>query len=82
MQALKSRREQLDPFGLAESIEHQLEHIWELANRRQSPKVRAAKNATEKASPGEQEALQALSDMLAMPVYVKERKKTIMRLKG
>ncbi len=35
--ALDQLRARCDPFGLAEQIEHQLDHIWDLANPKQSP---------------------------------------------
>ena len=76
VQALKRRRENSDPFALAQSIEQQLEQIWELANPRQSPKVRAAKaNRQEDLTPGEREAVRALSEILGVPVLVKQRDK-------
>lgn len=38
LRALPPTRAALDPFTLAQSIEHKLEHIWTLANQRRSPK--------------------------------------------
>ena len=43
---LKKLRSTLDPFELAQSIDHKLEAIYAMANRRWSPKAEAARGAT------------------------------------
>ena len=45
---LQSLRESLNPFALAKAIDQKLEHIYELANRRLSPKVPQELPATER----------------------------------
>jgi len=45
---LQSLRESLNPFALAKAIDQKLEHIYELANRRLSPKVPQGLPATER----------------------------------
>src|SRR3989449_3820089 len=45
---LQSLQESLNPFALAKAIDQKLEHIYELANRRLSPKVPQELPATER----------------------------------
>src|SRR5947209_18227449 len=45
---LQSLQESLNPFALAKAIDQKLEHIYELANRRLSPKVPQGLPATER----------------------------------
>src|SRR3989454_3944661 len=45
---LQSLRESLNPFALAKAIDQKLEHIYELANRRLSPKVPQGLPVTER----------------------------------
>lgn len=40
LQALKQQRSACDPFQLAAAIERKIEHIWDLANPKQSPHVK------------------------------------------
>ena len=82
IEELKKLRERLDPFELAQSIERKLEHIWKLANHRQSPKARAPQRKDEDGlTQGEREALHALSDILGVPVALKKPDKATQRVR-
>lgn len=75
---LKRLRDTLNPFELAQTIERKLEHIFRLANRRQSPKAIASKVGQKAQRPltkVERETFQALSHIFpGLIVYVKDSK--------
>lgn len=76
---LKKLRDTLNPFDLAQAIEKKLEHIFTLANRRQSPKSTIASKTGQKAqrplTKVEKETFQALSHIFpGLMIYVKNSK--------
>ncbi|MBT9166872.1 MAG: hypothetical protein DDT19_00196 [Syntrophomonadaceae bacterium] len=76
---LKKLQNTLSPFDLAQTIEKKLDHIFTLANIRQSPKAHIASKTEQKVqrplTKVERETFQALSDIFpGLIIYVKDSK--------
>lgn len=64
---LQARREQLDPFALAEAIDQKLTRLYALAHHRATPQPKPTPPAL---TAVERQAVQALSERFGIPVYV------------
>jgi hypothetical protein len=65
--ALRTQREQLDPFALSKRIDEKLERIQRLANLRQSPRTPDHAGA----QPIPHEALEELSRRFGTPIAIR-----------
>ena len=64
---LKALRDRLDPFALAQAIDRKLTHLYGLARHRATPQPKPRPPAL---TVVEQQAVQAVSERLGIPVYV------------
>ncbi len=73
---LKTLRESLDPFSLAEAITSKLERLWDLAHYRYQPSKASKKSPAKQAelSGVEREALEAISHIFGMNIYIRAGK--------
>ena len=74
---LKALRESLDPFSLAEAINSKLEGIWDLAHYRYQSSEASEKSSAKEGelSAVERQALEAISHIFGMNIYVRANKK-------
>jgi len=66
---LQALRQRLDPFQLAQSIDHKLERLYALAHHRATPAPKPPMSQTEP-TPVEHQAIEALTRRFGIPVYV------------
>ena len=81
MAELKKLRNGTDPFELAKTIEHKLDRIYQLANQRVSPSLKAPEAKTPKPlSRVEEQTLMKTSETLGINVLVGTQKITQRRV--
>jgi len=70
---LLALRTKLDPFKLAETVNHKLERIWDLAHYRYKPKdiKKSTKDLREQLSNEEKETLEEIAKIFGIEVYVR-----------
>jgi hypothetical protein len=64
IQDLKNLRDRIDPFALAKRMEHKLEHIYLMADRRRSPSLPGP--SSQPLTRAEQQALHEISELLGI----------------
>jgi hypothetical protein len=74
IQELKTLRDRTDPFELSKRIEQKLQRIYQMANHRTSPTLKAPQPSPQPLTRAEQQALLEISEFLGIKVHVATQK--------